>query len=253
MYVIGTASASRWPPTRTSSTSARLLALAQPAAVPRARGSRRPRRRRCGACARTPRPDCRGRPPADRRAYPCAPTNASAPQLACLLLRRGSSDGAARRFALAPRRPLRPRPASASPSPRSRPRGTEIMATSSSGSLVMTTPPGTRGRCTWSWSPMSSARHVERRSRAAGRRAAPRRESVHELLEQAAVRHAFGFALEVERHFGLRSSGRRGCARSRRAAACPSPGGAGSAGRARAGRSPSIWSVMTVFAPAAAD
>ena len=75
------------------------------------------------------------------------------------------------------------------------------------------------------------------------------RDREHHLLEQPAVLHAFGFALEVQRALRRRPSRRHGCARSRRGRACPSPGCAGSAGRAPAAWSPSSWSVITVFAP----
>ena len=203
MYVVGTASARRFPPTRTSSTSARSLLLRSRRAVPAREQLDDLGTRRCASCPRTPRRDCRARPRAGRRACRCARMNAvRAAARASAYSEAAASSAAPRAPASSPSAPSTASTAT-SPSPSASPRGTEIMATRSSASLVTMTPAGT-----WRSPTSELVAELERGHVVLdlGRELAGHaldRERVHELLEHAALRHAFGLAEQVEAHLGL--------------------------------------------------
>ena len=201
MYVSGIASATRDGPMRTSVGAGALLALLQRGAVALAPGARRPRRRRCGGCARTRRRGCRARRRAGRRRVPRrSPQHRSLVAGVVRRRRRPTPRRHPRRLRPRRLRPLRPRRLRrrrrrAAPRPARR-RSSGSTCGGDAGRAA-------GGRRRGSWSPMARRGDVDLDRRPGCCPACASTVSVEEqLLEQAAVLHAGGLAVEVERDLG---------------------------------------------------
>ena len=226
MYVSGIASATPLAADAHLVDERALLALLQRARRGAARGARRPRHRRCGACPRTRRRDCRARPPAGRPACRCARLHAaprrSAPDVysdaGCPRTRapRAALGALGRSSPSAALRPLRPRRRHA---------GCEICATS----VVGLVGDGDAGRQR-EVADAELVADVERRHVELDRDGMLAGHGLDGEREAGAARagrrraHPRPRPTRWRRHLGLRSSGRRGRARSRRASSVPFTG-----------------------------